>query len=492
MTLVVVSVTGETPDDLYARGREASESGADWLEMRLDGPSGLPWDLRAYFSFPLPAIATVRHAMDGGRSHAEDRERNALLRRALLAGARGIDVEAWNEDAATLVKEAHDAGALAIVSRHVLDGTPSEDALVEMLHEARRLGADVAKVATRIERPEDAAALVAAAQRARGEDIPFALMAVNDPLLRLLAPALGMHLVYASLPGAPAAAPGQLPAPALKAAHKHLAPAPAQSGATRATFLLGHPVAHSKSPAMQNAAFAATGVDARYLALDVAPEGLAAALAGLRATNALGCNLTAPHKEAALAHCDTLDASARDAGAVNTIVFRDGQGIGHNTDGSGALDALREGGVMLPGARVLLLGAGGAARAVAHALRSAGADVTVANRTQARADALGFPTIPWGRIPDVMANVDLLVNATTLGLHGEPAPAPLAKMPATGAVFDCVYGDTPLARAAQERGLRLVRGGSMLLHQGARAFTLWTGKPAPLAAMRGALAEARG
>lgn len=489
MTLIVATALADTPDGLYDAARRAAEH-ADWIEIRLDGPSGLPWDLRSYFSFPKPCLATVRHVLDGGRSELDDRARAETLRRALRAGARGIDVEAWSDEAASLVKEAREIGALCVISRHVLDGTPSADQLLEMLREARALGADVAKIATRLASPADAVALVRAAWRAQAEGIPFALMAVNDPFLRLMAPQLGMALAYASVPGATSAAAGQVPAPELRRAWTSGAPAGPATGSTRAAFILGHPVAHSRSPAMQNAAFAAAGIDARYLALDVAPDGLAAALSGLKATSALGCNVTIPHKEAALALVDELDPSARAAGAVNTVVFRDGRAIGHNTDGAGAVDALREHGVKLPGSRVLVVGAGGAARGVAHALKAAGADVTVTNRTPGRAAALGFPTIPWERIPDVMRNVDLLVNATSLGMKGERVPAPLDKMMPGSAVFDCVYGDTPLLRDARERGLHAVPGDAMLLHQGARAFTLWTGKPAPVHVMKQAL-EAR-
>ncbi|HET6404914.1 MAG TPA: shikimate dehydrogenase [Candidatus Thermoplasmatota archaeon] len=486
MTLLVASAVGDTPDELYDAARKAAAV-ADLVEVRLDGPSGLPWDLRAFFSFGKPCIATVRHVLDGGRTEMDDAARADLLRRALLAGARYVDVEVWSDDASSVVKEAHQAHARAIASRHFIDGTPTEDAILHTLRECRALGADVAKVATFTRGPEDAVTLVRAAVRARDEAIPFALMATNDPFLRLLAPTLGMALAYGSVPDRPAAAPGQVPVPALRETHGRLAPARAAAGATRAAFLLGHPVSHSRSPPMQNAAFAAADVDARYVALDVPPEGLAACIAGLKVTNALGCNVTMPHKEAALALMDELDASARDAGGVNTVVFREGRAVGHSTDGHGAVQALREGGVKLPGARTLLLGAGGAARAIAHALRAEGADVTVTNRTPARAEALGFPTIPWERVPDVMRNVDLLVNATSLGLRGERVPAPLERMVPGSAVFDAVYGETPLVREAGERGLLVVRGEAMLLHQGARAFTLWTGKPAPVAAMRAAL-----
>lgn len=494
MTLLVATALGETPDELYARARAAAASDADWVEVRLDGPSGLPWDLRGFFAFPKPCLATVRAAEDGGRSHADDATRNSLLRRAVKAGAAAIDVETWNAEARVLVQEAHAHGAKALLSFHDLSGTPKAEDILQTFREARALGADWVKGAVTVTGPQDAVALLEAARVAREEGIPYALMAVNDPFLRLLAPSLGMAFAYGSVPGAPAAAPGQVPVDALRRVHRAAVPAqPPVTPATRAAYLLGHPVAHSKSPAMQNAAFAAAGVDARYLALDVTPYNLPALLGGLRASPPLGANVTVPHKVAVAGLVDRLDATAARAGAVNALVFRDGKVEGHNTDGAGALDALSEAGVRVKGARTLLLGAGGAARAVAHALQDAGAAVTLANRNHAKAEALakegGFTTIPWDRVPDVMHAVDLLVNATTLGLHGEEVPADPRRLLPGAAALDCVYhpGGTPLVRLARDAGHVAVPGESMLLHQGARAFTLWTGKPAPVGVMRAAL-----
>lgn len=494
MTLVVATTLGDTPDELYERGRQAAAGPCDWIEVRLDGPGGLPWDLRAFFSHPKPSIATMRHVDDGGRSHADDETRAAILRRALKAGARAIDVELVHADAAALVQEAHAAGARAILSHHDLVGTPSPDALLETLREMRVLGADWCKLATRVESPSDAASLVEAARKAREEGIPYALMAVNDPFLRLLAPTLGMALAYGSLEGVPAAAPGQVDVSRLKAAHVGLAPRAARTrGTTRLALLLGHPVSHSKSPAMHNAAFAELGLDATYAALDVPPEKLGDALRGLRATNALGANLTVPHKVAAMALVDELDASAREAGAINTLVLRDGRLVGHNTDGAGALDALAEAGVRVASAQCLVLGAGGAARGLVHALRRAGAKVIVTNRTLEKAKMLaqdaGTLWLPWEEAEAALRHCDLVANATTVGLLADESPVDPAKLGARTAVLDAVYrhGGTKLVREARQHGLVAVPGEAMLLHQGARAFTLWTGKPAPVEAMRAAL-----
>lgn len=494
MTLVVASAIGETPDELYAACLEAAKWG-DWVEVRLDGPSGLPWDLRPWFALAKPALATVRTTEDGGRSNAEDDVRAEVIRRALLAGAHAIDVEAASSSAKALVEEAHARGAHVVLSHHDLEGTPDASDLVAMLRRMRAMGADHAKVATMVRSPADAEALVRAALAARDEGIPAALMAVNDPFLRLLAPALGMSLAYGRVPGRPATATGQVEAPALRATHRQLSPH--ASGRTRLAVLIGRPVARSKSPAMMGAAFRATSVDAAYLALDVGALDLAAAIATLKASGALGANVTMPHKLAVVPHLDAMDASAQAAGAVNTIVLHEGRATGHNTDGAGALDALREARVAVDGKRVLVLGAGGAARGVASALREAGARVSLANRTAEKAKdaaaALHVGSIPWEDVPAMLQRSDVLVNCTTVGMMDDASPVAPTLLPAKGlVVLDAVYkkGGTTLVRDARAHGLVALGGETMLLHQAARAFTLWTGKAAPLDAMRAALEQA--
>ncbi len=497
MTRIVASVVADTPAELMARAQEAANE-ADLVEIRLDGPSGLPWDLRPFFELRKPTIATVRHVWDGGATDADDRTRAELLRRALRAGAAWIDVELASDEAASLARDAHALGARVIMSVHDLEGTPSADALLEDLRAARRMGADIAKIATKITGPDDAVALIEAAMAARREGIPCALMAINDPFLRLLAPTLDLALAYASPEAAPRAAPGQVPVSKTRDVHEDLArasPLARATGSTRPAFVLGHPVAHSKSPAMHNAAFAAARIDACYLALDVAPEALSSVLRGLAGSSALGVNLTIPHKVSALALVDEISPSARRAGAINTIEFQEGRMIGHNTDGQGALDALAEADISLHGARALVLGAGGAARAVIAALLDAGANVQIANRTlataQELANDLGCAALPWESLQEAIPKVDLVVNATSLGLLGGAPPIDVAALPETAAILDCVYAAKPtgIIRAAKARGLKAITGESMLLHQGARAFRIWTGTDAPLEPMRRALEE---
>lgn len=251
-------------------------------------------------------------------------------------------------------------------------------------------------------------------------------------------------------------------------------------------YLFGDPVSHSLSPAMQNAAFAALGLPHRYALLQVKASELPDAVRRLREPGALGANVTIPHKEHVGRYLDAVDEAAERIGAVNTLYKRGGQLRGANTDAGGFADALREAGVVVGGRRVLLLGAGGAAKACVHELLGAGADLSVANRTAERARALPGRAVAWpARSLD---GYDAVVNATSLGLHGED-PLDGVAIPGGLAVVDVVgvAEETPLIRRAKASGCVAVDGLLMLLHQGVRAFRLWTGLEAPLAVMRAAL-----
>lgn len=266
-------------------------------------------------------------------------------------------------------------------------------------------------------------------------------------------------------------------------------------------LLLGHPVGHSLSPAIQNAAFRALGLPHEYAARDVAPEDLAHALLDLRQPDCLGANVTVPYKLAVVSTLDAVDADATATGAVNTIVNTGGRLSGYNTDVDGAwegllapvVDAIRE-------AKVLVIGAGGGARAVLLALsrslpRGPSAVSVVARRTdEAEATAalgsdsgLAARPVPWWELGDELRTSAVVINCTPLGLRGED---PLEGAPLEGrTVLDLAYspGGTPLFRRAWKEGSMALQGDQMLLQQGALAFTLWTNQPAPVAAMRAAL-----
>jgi shikimate dehydrogenase len=272
----------------------------------------------------------------------------------------------------------------------------------------------------------------------------------------------------------------------------------------RRVFLLGHPLGHSRSPAFQNAAFRAAGIDAVYALADIPPEEIPATVAGLRADDVYGANVTVPYKQAVIPYLDALDDDARALGAVNTIVNRGGTLFGMNTDVPGFAADLRAHGVSVAGETVVVLGAGGAARGVVAALVGLEAGrIVVANRTLARAEAItaSYPGHPIATtaldaptLPDALGSAALLVNATSSGLHGDEAPIPLtflAALPSGAAVYDLIYRPTTLLRAATARGLRAIDGLGMLIYQGAFSWEAWTGQPAPLDAMWAALGTPR-
>lgn len=280
-------------------------------------------------------------------------------------------------------------------------------------------------------------------------------------------------------------------------------------------MLLAHPAGHSLSPAMQGAAFRARGIDADYRAVDVPPERLGAAALALREEAYLGANVSVPHKEAVLELVDEVTPEARQVGAVNTIVREGRRLIGTNTDGAGFMRALAElglgpqapagaEGAGLRGAVCLVLGAGGAARAVVGSLAGAGAEVHVVNRDPERASRLvdelgGGARAHAGAGSAPLREAQLLVNATSVGMEGGPdphglpliAPRDLRALPQRARVVDLVYrpARTPLLRAAEELGLAVQNGLPMLVWQGALSFEAWTGLSAPVGEMRAAAAR---
>jgi shikimate dehydrogenase len=271
--------------------------------------------------------------------------------------------------------------------------------------------------------------------------------------------------------------------------------------------IIGYPLGHSVSPAFQQAAFDHLGLDVIYERWATPPENLAARLQQLRQNDHLGANVTVPHKENVLPLLDAIDPLANRIGAVNTIVNRDGRLHGHNTDAEGFLRSLREEAHFDPTAkRILIVGAGGAARAVAFALADAKtARILVANRTQERAQRLVQAVVSATDAPITSAGLpptnttegfDLIVQCTSLGMKSGPndgqAP-PIADLISPDTlVCDLVYNplETPLLRVARGRGASVLGGLGMLVYQGAAAFNLWTGREAPVDIMYAAAQRA--
>lgn len=259
--------------------------------------------------------------------------------------------------------------------------------------------------------------------------------------------------------------------------------------------IIGHPVGHSLSPVFQNAAFSALGMNAVYLAFDVSPADLGDALRGVCALGIRGLSVTIPHKEAVIPFLDEVDGDAQSIGAVNTVLNRDGRLIGMNTDWQGAVQAL-ESATSLAGKKVLVIGAGGAARAVCYGVTRKGAILHVANRTpeKARALAEAFGGT-WSGLESLdRLNASILVNTTSVGMAPDVdcSPVPASVLEGVEVAMDIVYRprETRLLREARAAGCRTVDGLAMLLHQGAAQFEIWTGRMAPVDIMEEALAKA--
>jgi shikimate dehydrogenase len=250
--------------------------------------------------------------------------------------------------------------------------------------------------------------------------------------------------------------------------------------------IMGHPVKHSRSPKLHGHWLSTLGIAGEYTLADVAPDDVAAFIRALGANGYAGANVTVPHKVAALGAVDRVEPEAAAIGAVNTLWFEDGRLIGGNTDSYGFLASLDQD---APGwdahkGRAVVLGAGGAARAIVYGLIKRGLAVTIVNRTVAKAEALadyfgqGVAAAGWEALPALLPGCGLLVNSTSLGMVGsEPLPIALDGLPRGAVVFDAVYVplETPLLAAARARGNRAVDGLGMLLHQGVPGFERWFG-----------------
>lgn len=262
--------------------------------------------------------------------------------------------------------------------------------------------------------------------------------------------------------------------------------------------VIGDPIRHSRSPVMLGRAFRESGVNGAYGAFHVAPERLGDAIRGIRALGFRGLNVTIPHKVEVMAYLDEIDESAGAIGAVNTIVNEGGRLIGYNTDGIGYVRSLKEEAEPdLTGKRVLVLGAGGAARGIVWALqREHTAEIWLANRTEQRAVELAaalpsdgrLKVLPWHLLAEACGEADIVINTTSVGMapHTEAMPADPAWLRPGAVASDLIYNPlkTAFLGAAEQRGCRIHGGLGMFVYQGAYAFEYWTGLPAPARAMR--------
>ena len=471
---ICVTVGGATIAELRRARDEVVD--ADLVELRLDAVRQ-PDPIEALGGRPLPVIVTCRPRWEGGFFDGSEHERHALLRRAWDAGADYVDVEHAAPFAPALLTST--GGHRVVLSMHDFEGIPRD--LGERVAAMRNTPAAVIKIAVRTPTLRDAMEVFGLQRLLPGRDLVAIGMGMPGIATRVLAARAGSCWTYAG----DGWAPGQVPAAVLRNGFRFRM----LSRRTAVYGVVGRPIAHSLSPAMHNAAFAAEGIDAVYLPLEAAaPEDF---LAFAQAIDLQGASVTAPFKVSLAGHV-ALDEEASRAGALNTLI-RDGDGWrATNTDVEGFLAPLRTK-LPLRGVRGAVLGGGGAARAAAYALRREGAAVTVCARRREQAEhitsSLDVRAAEWPPLP---GSWDLLVNATPVGTAPAVNETPWPDARFDGRfVYDLVYNPpvTRLLREAAAAGCATLGGLDMLVAQAQRQFLLWTGRLPDAGVMRAAAAR---
>ncbi len=456
--------------------------GADTVECRLDFLAAPPTRAeldRLISASPVDVIATCRPMREGGRFTGDESRRLEILHAAAAAGAAFVDIESD-------VPRQRWPKAKIILSRHDFSGVPEN--LDEILAGMEASGAAVSKIAFTAAGPQDAMAALDLLRRAAKPTLALA-MGQSGLLSRIFARKFGAFGTFAALKGGAESAPGQPSLEEFKNVYRWDSVGPE----TKLFGVVGCPVAHSMSPAVHNAAFSATDIDAVYVPLHV--EGgeenfkkFIEAAAARPWLGLAGLSVTIPHKHNALTCIgeDNCDDMARRIGAVNTIaVSSDGSLHGSNTDYAGAVDALcsamKISRGQLAGRAAAIIGAGGAARAIVAALSDCGAKVTIYNRTISRAQQLAaeFECRAEGLESINRLNAEIVINCTSVGMHPDVESSPLAAVPASvKVVFDTVYNplETKLLNLAARAGCLCVSGLDMFINQAAAQFELWTDK----------------
>jgi len=455
-----VTVTAPTTAELCRRRDAVTD--ADLVELRLDTVSD-PSVAGALAGRRLPVIITCRASWEGGQFKGSEEERRRILQDALASEAEYVDVE-WRANFSDLI--AKTTGRRVVLSMHDFKGVP--DDLTERAQAMRATGAEVIKLAVTTPRLSDCLPLLdLGAQIGRRGTVLVGMGACGLPT-RVLAAHFGSVWTYAGNERQV----GQL-TPAEFQAYRFRS----VTDKTQVYGLVGSPIAHSVSPAMHNASFAANQIDAVYLPLPAADADDFVTFA--RAIGLRGASVTIPFKVSLFDRMDEVYAVARRIGAINTIRLVDGRWVGGNTDASGFLAPLKDR-VPLRGARVAVLGSGGSARAVAAALTSSQAQVTIYARNSVQASEIATTTsCAAAPLPPEPKSWDLLVNCTPVGMHPNVDETPIDASLLTGRyVYDLVYNptNTRLLREAKDAGCQTIGGLEMLVAQAAEPFEWWTGR----------------
>jgi 3-dehydroquinate dehydratase/shikimate dehydrogenase len=480
---VVCAVIGRTRHKMMqAEIQEAAKQGAKLIELRLDFLAKAPDFKRLLANRPCPMIATFRRQADGGRWTASEDQRLMLIRQAIVAGFDFIDLEID-----IIAKIPRFGKVQRIVSYHNLHEVPEK---LETIHEQMcAADADILKIAVTAQQPADNLRVMALLKKTSRPTVAFCMGDIGT-CSRVLGLRLGMPYTYAAFNKERQIAPGMLTFQDLEKTYQ----IESINAKTEVFGVIGDPVGHSLSPLIHNAAFKELGINAIYLPFRVPRGELGPFLKSFQAIPVQGYSVTVPHKEAAAKAAREKDESVMTIGAANTLLSGGADFRAVNTDAQAALKSLRANlplgadnlPVPLAERSVMILGAGGVARAIAHALRKEDVPLTITNRTTDRGEKLaaevGCRFVEWTARHSV--ECDTLINCTTVGMHPNLDETPVHHsylIKAGLMVFDTVYTPetTMLIREARLRGCHVLTGVDMFVRQAGLQFELFTGQPAP-------------
>lgn len=509
-------ITATTVAIAIAELREAFACGADIVELRLDFLMDLDVEkhiVRLLAASRLPVIATCRPEWEGGQYKGDEAKRLAMLNLAAVLGAQYIDIELKAAPFFFAGAEEIPSTTKVIMSYHDFEETPDDETLDLLLGAMRGAGCHIAKIAANATDISDSFRMLRKLQQ---QTEPTILLSMGERGLpsRILAPKFGGFLTFGSLRSGAESAPGQPTVQQLREMYR----VHKQSPVTQVYGVVGNPISHSRSPALHNAALAACGIDGVYLPLLV--DDFPAFLATSADINFVGLSVTIPHKGAALGAAQHKDPVAEQIGAANTLIGQsDGSLAAYNTDWSAAISAI-EGGLTSPseavvaatlassvssplqGRTVLVVGAGGAGRAIAFGAAEAGAKVLITNRSREKAEDLakalgnGSAVVDLEDVNRGSVTADVLVNTTSVGMHPNIRQSPIATEAISnfGVVFDAIYTplQTQLLKDAQAAGCVTISGLEMFVGQAADQFRMFTGQKPPVELMRQVVLDSLG
>lgn len=480
--MICVSIARTRHRMMIAEHHALAERGAQLVELRVDWLSRDPDVPRLLKDRPTPVVVTCRRAQDGGKWRGTEEARIRLLRTAIVSGADYVDLE---DDIASSIPRY--GKTKRIVSHHNFNGTP--DHIEEVWAEIAEMNPDIIKVVTLANSPSDCVRMLKLVKNAK---IPTVAFCMGDfgVWSRVVCGKLGSPFTYATFSQDREVAPGQLSFQDMK----HIYHYEAINSKTQLFGVIGDPIGHSLSPLLHNQAMRKIGFNGVYVPMRIAPDQLTQTLTDLESLDFRGLSVTIPHKEAVLAMFPKCEEFVRQIGAANTL-FRgpDNEWETFNTDYQAALDSVKlalPSGDTLEGKRVLLLGAGGAARAIGMGIIRAGGALVITSRTSARAKSLAEQLncrhVTWENRGAEYA--DILINCTPVGMYPEMDQSPFQQnwLREGMIVFDTIYTpeNTLLIKEAQARGCKTVSGIEMFIRQAAAQFEKFTGKPASLDDLR--------